>query len=224
MMNLWHGFSLILAFALPISGMAAAQQLASGPQGIFTGSTDVGKTLPGATIFDAATGSYRVSGGGADLWGSEDDFHFDWVLLSGDATLTADVRFLSDGSVPLEKAILIFRQSLDTASAYADIAIHRDGHTTIQFRSVSGGKTEDVEAPERNPKSIRIERKGNLFTASTISADGKMTPFSMTTVALDGPIYVGIGLCAHNANGLTTAVFSNVSLVQPAGSPAVNKK
>ncbi|MGD0799837.1 MAG: hypothetical protein ABR906_00830 [Terracidiphilus sp.] len=207
---------MILALALTTSGIAAAQQLASGAHGIFTGSTDIGKTLPGSTVFDPATGSYRMTGGGADLWGSEDDFHFDWVRISGDATLTADVSFLSDGVVPLEKAVLIFRQSLNTDSAYADIAIHRDGHTTIQFRSVAGGKTDDVEAPIRNPKSIRIERKGNLFTASVLTADGKMTPFSSTTIALNDSVYVGIGVCAHNANGLTTAVFSNVSLTQPA--------
>ena len=216
MINLWHGLNLILAAALPVAGFAATQPAPGGSLGIFEGSTDVGKTVPGTTVFDPATGKYTVSGGGADLWAAEDDFHFNWVHLSGDATLTADVQFLSDGKVSLEKAILIFRQSLDPASAYADIAIHRDGHTTIQYRAVAGGITTDVEASVHNPKSIRIERKGNLFTASLVGADGKMTPFSSTTIELKDPVYVGIGVCSHNAAGLTTAVFSNVSLVKSA--------
>jgi hypothetical protein len=149
------------------------------------------------------------------MWGSEDAFHLSWVKLSGDATLTADVQFPANVSVPLEKAVLIFRQSLDPASSYADIAIHGDGHATIQFRSVAGGKTEDVVAPQHGPVRLRIERKGNLFTAYTGSADGKLTPFSSTTVVMDGPVYVGIGFCSHNADGLASATFSHVTIEQP---------
>jgi TolB protein len=208
--------NLFLAVALLVSGFVAASQSVHGKVGIFTNSTDVGKTLPGSTVFDRATGSYRVTGGGADMWGSEDAFHFSWVKLSGDATLTADVQFPADVSVPLEKGVLIFRQSLDPASAYADIAIHGDGHTTIQWRTVAGGKTEDVEAPLHGPAHLRIERKGNLFTTSVGPAGGPLTAFSSTTVVMDGPVYVGIGFCSHNADGLSSATFSNVSIEKAA--------
>ena len=44
------------------------------------------------------------------------------LLLSGDVTLTADVAFPADGgAIPLKKAVLIVRQSLDPASPYADL-------------------------------------------------------------------------------------------------------
>jgi hypothetical protein len=224
MIYLRYGLNLILALALPVAGFAADQPASGDLLGIFEGTTDVGKTVPGTTVFNPTTDRYVVTGGGADMWGAEDAFHFNWVRLSGDATLTADVRFFSDGKVPLEKAVLIFRQSLDPASAYADVAIHRDGHVTIQYRAVAGGVTTDVEAAVHNPKSIRIERKGNLFTASLVGADGKMTPFSSTTIALKDPVYVGIGVNSHNAAGLTTAVFSNLSLVKSDGTVAPKKE
>jgi regulation of enolase protein 1 (concanavalin A-like superfamily) len=207
--------NLFLAVALLVSGLVAASQSVHGKLGIFAKSTDVGKTLPGSTVFDRASGSYRVTGGGADMWGSEDAFHFSWVKLSGDATLTADVQFPADVSVPLEKGVLIFRQSLDPASAYADIAIHGDGHATIQWRTVAGGKTEDAVAPLHGPARLRIERKGNLFTTSVGPAGGPLTAFSSTTVAMDGPVYVGIGFCSHNAAGLASVTFSNVSIEKP---------
>jgi hypothetical protein len=191
---------------------------------IFAGSSDVGKTQKGSTLYEAASGSYRVTGGGADMWGSEDAFHFSWVRLSGDATLTADVHFPSDGVPPLEKAVLIFRQSLDPTSPYADVAIHRDGHVTLQYRAVTGGRTEDVTSPEHGSTRLRIERHGNQFTALTGSGDGKLAAFSTSTVVLDGPVYVGIGVCSHNVGGLTTVTFSNVAIDQSSSSPAANRE
>jgi len=216
MISHWNQLILCLAVVLPISGMVAASQSVSSQRGIFTGSTDVGKTLKGSTVFDAASGSYRVTGGGEDMWASEDAFHFSWVKLTGDATLTADVQFPAQVPQPLEKAVLIFRQSLDPASAYADLAVHGDGHATIQWRSVAGGKTEDAVAPLHGPARLRIERKCNLFTTSVGPAGGKVTELSSTTVVMNGPVYVGIGFCAHNAAGLASATFSNVKIEKAA--------
>jgi hypothetical protein len=51
-----------------------------------------------------------------------------------------------------------------------------------------------------------------------------VTAFSDTTIALEDPVYVGIGVCAHDAEGLTTVGFSNVSIERPSASPAANKK
>jgi hypothetical protein len=220
MINHRHVLYLLLAVTLSTAIAVTAQE----PQGIFAGSADVGKTQKGSTVYEAASGSYRVTGGGADMWGSTDAFHFSWVRLSGDATLTADVHFPGGDLAPLEKAVLIFRQSLDPASPYADVAIHRDGHITLQYRTVSGGKTEDVTSAEHGSMRLRIERKGNRFAAFTGSADGKLTSFSTVTVLLDDPVYVGVGVCSHNADGLTTMTFSNVTIDQPSRSPAANKE
>ena len=211
-MKIQHVLKLAVAGTLAASGMVVAQQPVSGPRGIFAGSSDVGKTRAGSTVFDPAGKLYRLTGGGADMWGAADAFHFTWVRLSGDATLTADVQFPAGSPVPLAKAVLIFRQSLDPASAYADNAIHADGHITLQYRATSGGKTLDVVAPERGAPRLQIERIGDKFTAFTGSADGKMTAFSSTTIPMEGPIYAGIGVCSHDAAGLVTASFSNVSI------------
>jgi hypothetical protein len=218
-----HVLKAIVAFALA-AGIAVAQQSVSGPRGIFTGSSDVGKTRVGSTVYEPAGNVYRVTGGGADMWGDADAFHFAWVRLSGDATLTADVHFPSGSLAPLEKAVLIFRRSLDPASPYADVAIHADGHITLQYRSTAGGKTEDVTAAEHGSTRLRIERIGNRFTAFTGSADGKLAAFSTSTIVLNDPVYVGIGVCAHDAEGLTTVNFSNVSIEHPSRSPAANKE
>jgi regulation of enolase protein 1 (concanavalin A-like superfamily) len=180
--------------------------------------------MAGSTVYQPAGNAYRVTGGGADMWGAADAFHFSWVRLSGDATLTAGIEFPWSSKAPLEKAVLIFRQSLDPGSPYADLAIHADGHITLQYRDAAGGKTADVTAAEHGATRLRIERSGNRFTAYTGSAGGKLTAFSNTTIAMEGPVYVGIGVCAHDAGGLTTVSFSNVSIEHPSGSKAAGKK
>lgn len=213
-MNIRHVLKPIVAIALAIPGIAVAQPSANGPLGIFAGSSDVGKTHAGSTVYDPAAKTYTVTGGGADMWGVADAFHFSWVKLSGDATLTADVHFPAGALPPLEKAVLIVRQSLEPGSPYADVAIHGDGHITLQFRAAADGRTQDVTSSEHGSTRLRIERVGNRFTAYTGSADGMLTAFSNTTIAMDGPVYVGIGVCAHDAEGLATVTFANVGIAR----------
>jgi regulation of enolase protein 1 (concanavalin A-like superfamily) len=224
MMIFQQGIKELVAFALAGASLVVAQQRPSGSRSIFEASSDVGKTRAGSTVYGPADGVYRVTGGGADMWGAADAFHFSWVRVSGDAALTADIQFPWGSKAPLEKAVLIFRQSLDPASPYADVAIHADGHITLQYRATAGGKTVDVTAADHGSTRLRIERSGDRFTAYTGSASGKVTAFSNTTIALEDPVYVGIGVCAHDAEGLTTVGFSNVSIERPSASPAANKK
>jgi TolB protein len=207
-----------LLFWLPplIAVLTSAQQNPDGAHGLFEGSTDVGNTIKGATVYDPASREYRVTGGGADMWGAADAFHLSWVRLSGDVTLTADVRFPADGgAIPLKKAVLIVRQSLDPASPYADVAIHGDGHITLQYRAAQGGETADTTSTEHGSTRLRIERKGDQFTMYAGPSSGKLVASAPVTIILHDPVYVGIGMCAHKADAVETAVFSNVKINQP---------
>src|SRR5205823_6546982 len=60
----------------------------------------------------AASHSYRVSGGGANMWFTNDAFHFVWKKVSGDVSLAADVSFPGSAGNPHRKACLIVRQDL----------------------------------------------------------------------------------------------------------------
>ena len=208
--------SLLFSLPLLIAVLTSAQHNPDGAHGLFEGSTDVGNTLKGSTVYDPASREYRVTGGGADMWGAADAFHLSWVRLSGDVTLTADVRFPADGgAIPLKKAVLIVRQSLDPASPYADVAIHGDGHITLQYRATQGGETADTTSTEHGSTRLRIERKGDRFTMYAGPSNGKLVASAPVTIILHDPVYVGIGMCAHKADAVETAVFSNVKIDQP---------
>ena len=177
---------------------------------LFRGSADVGTARAGGDTYDPQSGNYRISGGGRDMWGSADAFHFVWLRLSGDASLTASIVFPDAATANLAKGVLIFRESLDPGSAYADIAIHGDGHTTLQYRALANGDTADVTSAFTHPSTLRIERRGNRFIASVAAAGHAPTAFASTDVPMNEEVYVGLGVCAHGADSLATAIFSDV--------------
>jgi hypothetical protein len=207
--------SVLSAVALGSAIVAATQPTQPGHYGLFSGSSDIGIAYPGSVIFEPFSGVFRLTGGGADMWGTADGFHLAWVKLQGDASIAADVEFPDKVPSPLAKAVLIFRQSLDPGSAYADVAIHADGHITLQWRDKAGDVTADAVSPISHSRRIRIERHGDVFTASAQAEDNKMIPFATHTLNMTGPVFVGIGACSHDVKSAITVRFSSVNIERP---------
>jgi regulation of enolase protein 1 (concanavalin A-like superfamily) len=181
--------------------------------GIFERDADVGDTpKTGAIEFNADTGNYRVTGGGDNIWAKVDAFHFAWRQISGDVVVTADVKFVGTGAVDHRKAVLMIRQNLDRDAAYADVALHGDGLTSLQFRPSAGLETLEQRSTLNMPTKIRIARRGNQFTMYAAKEGEELAPTGPATVVLQDPVYVGIGVCSHDANVLETAIFSNVRI------------
>ena len=198
----------------PPKADAARIQDAVPPIGIFNDHGDVGTVLhPGAGTFDVATASYAVAGSGENMWFAKDAFHYVWKKASGDLSLTADISFIGEGTEPHRKACLMIRQSLDADSAYADVALHGDGLTSLQFRQAKGAATHEVQANVSNPVRLRIEKRGR-YTRMYLAAKGEELRFSGAAARLhfEEPFYVGIGVCSHNKDATERAVFSNLEL------------
>jgi len=174
--------------------------------------SDIGKTpKKGSAAYDPPTGEYRVTGGGTNMWGATDAFHFVWKKVDGDFDLSAVVAFAGAGSQDHRKAVLAVRQTLEANSAYADVALHGDGLTALQYRPVAGAETSEVRSPVNAPSSIRLVRHG----AQLMMAAGKSDAVTLSgpvTINFKGSVFVGLGVCSHDANVLETAVFSKVLL------------
>ena len=184
------------------------------PLGIFESHGDVGAVEhSGSVAIDADKRTYTVAGSGENMWFAKDAFHFVWKKVAGDVTLTADVSFIGSGKEPHRKACLLIRQSLDADAAYADVALHGDGLTSLQFRDAKGAATHEVQANVSSPHRLRIEKRGK-YVRMYLAGKGEELQFSGGAVRLnlEGPLYVGIGVCAHNKNLIEKAIFSNVEL------------
>ena len=202
---------LFIAALVIIAGVVLAQ---TNNLGIFTDEGSVGPTPPGCKAhFDPATGEYRITGGGANIWGTSDAFYFVWKKVSGDLTLTADVQFVGASAAQHRKAVLMIRQNLDPDSAYADAVSHGNGLTSLQFRGAKGEQTYQVFTQVDEPARVRIVRQGSRYTMySGKPGDELKASGPVEYITLQDPVYVGLGVCSHVATTLETAVFSNVQL------------
>lgn len=187
----------------------------AGSLGVFEGNVDVGTVVhKGAATFDSAKSTYTVSGSGDNMWAARDAFHFVWKKVpSGDSAISAAMSVLGEGGDPHRKAVLMFRQDLDADSAYVDAALHGDGLTSLQFRDAKGAATHEVQANVSMPKKLRLVKRGNDFSLY-VSKDGAAFELSGAAirVALKGPFYVGIGVCAHNKDNVERASFSELEI------------
>ena len=192
----------------------AHAQVTPAPIGIFTGHTDIGTVLhPGFVQYDAARRTYTITGSGENVWFAADAFQFVWKKVEGDFTLTADISILGQGGDPHRKAMLMARQSLDPDSAYADVALHGVGLTSLQSREAKGEATHEVQANVSAPKRVRLLKWGDDLSLWIAGEDGRFQPSGAAMqVALRGAFYVGLGVCAHDKDAMETAVFSRVEL------------
>jgi TolB protein len=190
--------------------------------GVFENENDIGATRhAGSVEFAAATGDYRVAGGGANMWFTNDAFHFVWKRVSGDVTLAADLSFLGEGGDPHRKACLLVRQNLEPDSPYADAALHGDGLTSLQYRASPNDRTYEIQSGVTAPSRLRLEKRGRYVSMSIAGPDGRLRPAGGSyRLDLTDPFYVGLGVCAHNNDRIERAVFSKVELsARPTSNP-----
>lgn len=154
-----------------------------------------------------------ISASGENMWAARDACHFVWKKLEGDFTIAADIRFEGTGKDPHRKACLMMRRDLDADSAYADVAVHGDGLTSLQFRDAKGANTHEVQINVTKPERVRLVKRGNYVTLFA-AAKGEPLSFTGASVRIDlpGPLFVGLAVCAHDKTAFETATFSNVEL------------
>jgi TolB protein len=199
------------ALAISLVPLCHAQSL-----GIFTGHSDVGTVLhAGSATYDPSKGVYTLAGSGENMWATADAFQFAWKKMSGDAEISADISFLNSGGNEHKKAVLMLRQSLEPDSVYADVALHGNGLTSLQYRDEKGGKTSEVESNISAPARLRITRVGK-YVYMSLAQKGNDVHFAAGSVRIPlddaGEFYAGIGVCSHDKNATEQATFTNVEI------------
>jgi TolB protein len=180
--------------------------------GIFEQGSDVGdELLPGSARFDSSSGRYEVTGGGSNMWGAKDDFHFLWRKHSGDVRLSCAVQIVTSGD-PHQKAGLMIRESLEADSPYVDVVLHADGLASLQYRETKGGETREIQAPLTSPSVLVLQRRGDRFTFWVGPTKEDLKESGSISLTLPRVGYVGLAVCAHDRTRHSTALFSDVAV------------
>lgn len=175
---------------------------------------DVGAVgLAGDATLDA--GVFNLTGSGTDIWDYADGFHFVHQPWTGDGEIIARVNSVANTD-PWAKAGVMFRQSLDTGSAHAFMAVTPGNGSAFQRRPAAN--TFSLHTPGAfiaAPYWVRLVRVGDQFTGY-ISADGvSWTLVGTDVVPMTTTLYVGLAVTAHNNALLTSANISDVTVRRP---------
>jgi regulation of enolase protein 1 (concanavalin A-like superfamily) len=206
---------------------ASALFAQTGKFGAFTDAGDVGNpAIKGSTEYDAATGQYKLTGAGVNMWAKEDQFQYVYREMSGDFAVTATLQFLGEGAMH-RKAGIVVRKTLDNDSPYVDLVIHGNGMPGIQWRTTKGDITNGFDLAFDSPGKFQIKlvRHGAAVTTWMGKDGAPMKEIGTTQVALGNPVHVGLGVCSHQPDHSDTVVFSDVSVqAMAAAAPAKKKK
>jgi outer membrane protein assembly factor BamB len=166
-----------------------------------------------------ASGAWTLSGVGGNIGGGTDAVHYVWQTLPGDGTFTAEMT--AQGATASAMAGLMFRQSLAAGSPYFGIFVSRGKGVTVSWRTVSnindGGSATLAGAA---PLWLQVQRytdptSGTVYFVAYTSSDGATwnpVPGATATVALSGPLLVGLAATAGNSATPVAASFGGVAL------------
>ena len=172
--------------------------------------TDVGATGQRGTLA-VIDSQLRVSGAGADVWGTADAFHYAWKPLQGDGEIVARVASLQNTS-RWAKAGVMIRENLDPGSPHAFMLTSPGkGHAFQRRRSSGNISVHTSGGAGTAPQWVRLRREGNLLTASR-SADGiTWTTVGRDTIVMGQNVLVGLAVSSHTT-AKCLAVFDSVSV------------
>jgi fibronectin type 3 domain-containing protein/glucose/arabinose dehydrogenase len=198
-----------------LSNVASATTLA----GSTWTSQDIGGVAAPGSFADNGS-SLSVTGSGADIWNTADEFHFAYRTLIGDGELIARVVSLTNTD-PNAKAGVMVRESLAANSRFGMMIMTPGSNgAAFQRRSTTGGSAGPSNSTDKVstlPRWLRIVRTGNVLSGY-LSTDGLNWTLrdSVTLTNLPTTVYIGLAVTSHNDGSLATGVFDNVSLILPA--------
>src|SRR5207248_1365013 len=87
------------------------------------GDSDIGATgFPGAAVYDPTINTFTLSGSGADIGGTSDQFNFASRSMIGDGSVIAQVNSLTDTD-PSAKAGVMIRDAASAGAIFASAMV-----------------------------------------------------------------------------------------------------
>jgi len=177
-------------------------------------SADVGSTVnPGSAGHDAATGTFTVSGSGADVWGTADAFRFAWQTLTGDGSIVARV-VQNQNTNAWSKVGVEIRETLAAGSRHVAMVTSATNGPQLVSRTTTGGTSTSVNATAAafTPTWVRLVRTGNLIAASRSTDGVTWTAVGSVSVSMAATVYIGLIVCSHDTTKINEAKFTDVTL------------
>jgi hypothetical protein len=176
---------------------------------------DIGTVSAAGSAIYANNGTYTVSGSGADIGGSADEFHYVYQPLVGDGEIIACVNSMVGRSSSTRSGVMI-RETLDADSKHAFMAIADGDGASFEYRMATGGaSTRVMDAGIAAPYWVKLVRAGDVLTGYS-SPDGvAWLQVGSQTIDMNTTVHAGLAVTSQN-DGLfcdTTFTALNITVV-----------
>ena len=185
------------------------------PAGLPSGwsAADVGATgATGQSRFSG--GTFTITGAGADVWGTADQFQYTYTTLTGDGSIVARVastQFVHAWT----KAGVMIRSSLSPSAAHAFQLVAASSAKGVPFQRRPADGAASVSTPGSQstaPRWVKLVRAGSLITGYE-SADGvTWTTVGSDTFTMGSVVLIGLAVSSHVTGVSATATFDNVTV------------
>lgn len=166
-----------------------------------------------------SSGTFSVTGAGADIWYGSDQFHFMYQPFTGDVEIVARLTSLQNTD-PWAKAGVMIRESLSATSAHGLMAGTGSSGWAFQRRPVTSGESVHSSGSAGVPPGwVKLVRTGTTLSAHQSSDGVNWVLVGTQTMAMAQTVYVGLAVTSHNVSTASTATFTNVAIRAPAASP-----
>ena len=169
---------------------------------------------------EVSEGNILMSGIGADIYQTTDEFNFAYKSLNGNGSITLridSIQYTNEWA----KAGVMIRSSLEPLAQQVHMIGAPSNRIEWMYRSTAGGGTSASDTGVDSitfPHWVRIRREGNAFIGEH-SVDGvnwtTTTPGVLSSSSADiqmpNTIYIGMVVTSHVAEEVCQAEFSEVS-------------
>lgn len=187
----------------------------SAPQGELTGwqTADVGGAKKGG-LSVGSNGSFDLFGGGADIWGANDQFRYLYRTAPGDLDITVRVRSEEELG-PYCKAGPMLRGGLATDAPFVMLSVFPDGGVQLTSRKLAGIDAEGSTAVHMGfPLWMRLVRKGGAISGYVRKSPDEPWTQVGETAAVDmgtSPL-AGVVALSHDDGQLIKVSYSDLML------------
>jgi len=157
-----------------------------------------------------------MTASGTDIWGTADEFHFAYKMLTGAGTIVARVDSVQNTNVWAKAGVMI-RETLDPGSKHAFGCVTPGSGVSSQGRiDADTASFSTTQTGLTAPYWVKLERDASgRFTVSHSANGTTWQPVGSalpTNISMGSLVYVGLALTSHDANLTCQAKFSNVTI------------
>ncbi len=163
---------------------------------------------------------FTMEGEGHDIGGTADEFHFAYVKMTGDGTVTA--RIVRPMSSQWTKPGVMMRETLDAGSKHASVLLLPHWSGALVSRSETGGDTATTGATPLGARHvIKKNRLSTPYWVRLIRFRGRFTGFmspdgtnwkeiGSMKLSMSETMYVGLPACSQLKDVATRVTYDSV--------------